>query len=221
MRKWGICASELLTLRCSGWQSMQDMRVDEDAHAKVWQAMQDKETDADAKSTTKEKNWARNECFSPIPSTSFSHILPKPSGHGGQFVLSAYALPSSSLLYSPTFPEFDILNMIPKLIASYFLSAAGKAGQIVSSPLMFYSEDAIHEVCRGSNRCRPRGPFSGLFSGFLACVMPKDSIENKAWAKSRSSALLELSKRQQSALADKQDAIDLLEWKLEQLQVSV
>lgn len=49
--------------------------------------------------------------------------------------------------------------------------------------------------------------------------MPKDSIENKAWAKSRSSALLELSKRQQSALADKQDAIDLLEWKLEQLQV--
>lgn len=126
---------------------MQDMRVDEDAHAKVWQAMEDKETDADAKSTTKEKYWARNECFSPIPSTSFSHILPKPSGHGGQFVISAYALPSSSLFYSPTFPEFDILNTIPKLIVSNFLSFSSRQGRS--------DRDLSPDVLQ--RRCHPRG----------------------------------------------------------------
>jgi hypothetical protein len=102
-------------------------------------------------------------------------------------------------------------------IECYF---AGNLG-VGSSQLMFYSDDAIQEVCSGANRCRPRGPFSGLVSSFFTCWLPVgDASESKSWAKGRAAALLELSKRQQSALLDKQEAIDLLQWKLQQLQVS-
>ncbi|KAH8956291.1 hypothetical protein BDL97_07G032300 [Sphagnum fallax] len=106
---------------------------------------------------------------------------------------------------------------------------------------MFYSDDAIQEAaCSSSsggggvnNRsssscsCRPRGgPLSVIFSSFFNCWLPglhdssRSSLESKAsWAKiTRADALLELSKRQQSALMDKQEAIELLERKLQQLQ---
>ena len=87
-----------------------------------------------------------------------------------------------------------------------------------TSSLLFDSGDAIHDVCSNSGRCRPLGMFSGIFSDFLSCVIPRSSSESTGWTKSRAKALLDLSKRQQSALVDKQDAIDLLEWKLRKLQ---
>ncbi len=117
--------------------------------------------------------------------------------------------------------------------------AAGRLG-LHGSPLMFYSDDAIQEAACSSNSgggvnhrsssscsCRPRGgPLSVIFSSFFNCWLPglhdssSSSLESKAsWAKiTRADALLELSKRQQSALMDKQEAIELLERKLQQLQ---
>ncbi len=114
--------------------------------------------------------------------------------------------------------------------------AAGRLG-LHGSPLMFYSDDAIQEAACSSSSgvnhrsssscsCRPRGgPLSVIFSSFFNCWLPglhesSSSLESKAsWAKiTRADALLELSKRQQSALMDKQEAIELLERKLEQLQ---
>ncbi|CAM6010813.1 unnamed protein product [Sphagnum balticum] len=105
---------------------------------------------------------------------------------------------------------------------------------------MFYSDDAIQEAACSSSSgggvnhrsssscsCRPRGgPLSVIFSSFFNCWLPglhdssSSSLESKAsWAKiTRADALLELSKRQQSALMDKQEAIELLERKLQQLQ---
>jgi hypothetical protein len=83
---------------------------------------------------------------------------------------------------------------------------------------MFDGGDAIHDICSSSGRCRPLGIFSGIFSDFFSCVIPRSSSESTGWTKSRARALLDLSKRQQSALVDKQDAIDLLEWKLRKLQ---
>ncbi len=119
--------------------------------------------------------------------------------------------------------------------------AAGRLG-LHGSPLMFYSDDAIQEAACSSSSgggggvnhrsssscsCRPRGgPLSVIFSSFFNCWLPglhdssSSSLESKAsWAKiTRADALLELSKRQQSALMDKQEAIELLERKLQQLQ---
>ncbi|BBM99639.1 hypothetical protein MPTK1_1g22650 [Marchantia polymorpha subsp. ruderalis] len=85
-----------------------------------------------------------------------------------------------------------------------------------TAPLMFYSDDALREVCQKGAR---RGPFRQIGS-MLGCFFRRgrDTNEKKAWAKSRALALLELSKRQQTALAMKQDTIEMLEWKLEQLQ---
>ncbi|CAM6059579.1 unnamed protein product [Sphagnum tenellum] len=104
---------------------------------------------------------------------------------------------------------------------------------------MFYSDDAIQEAACSSSgggvnhrsssscSCRPRGgPLSVIFSSFFNCWLPglhdssSSSLESKAsWAKiTRADALLELSKRQQSALMDKQEAIEVLERKLQQLQ---
>ncbi len=114
--------------------------------------------------------------------------------------------------------------------------AAGRLG-LHGSPLMFYSDDAIQEAAcssssgggvnhRSSSSCSCRGPLSVIFSSFFNCWLPglhdssRSSLESKAsWAKiTRADALLELSKRQQSALMDKQEAIELLERKLQQLQ---
>jgi len=49
-------------------------------------------------------------------------------------------------------------------------------------------------------------------------MVPRSGSESSGWTKSRAKALLDLSRRQQSALVDKQDAIDLLEWKLRKLK---
>lgn len=87
-----------------------------------------------------------------------------------------------------------------------------------SASLQFGSGDAIHEVCSNSGRCRPLGIFSGFFTDFLACMIPRSNSHLTGWTKSRAKALLDLSKRQQSALVDKQDVIDLLEWKLRKLK---
>ena len=83
---------------------------------------------------------------------------------------------------------------------------------------MFDSGDAVYDVCSNSGRCRPLGIFSGIFSDVFSCVIPRSSSDSTGWTKNRAKALLDLSKRQQLALVDKQDAIDLLEWKLRKLQ---
>ncbi|CAK9198758.1 unnamed protein product [Sphagnum jensenii] len=144
-----------------------------------------------AKPSPQSSSWVRSNCFSPVPSTSFSGAL------------------VDSIDHNPPDHRTGGLH-----------TPRGKLG-MGSSPLTFYSDDAIQEVCSGANRCRPRGPFSGLVSSFFTCWLPVgDASESKSWAKGRAAALLELSKRQQSALLDKQEAIDLLQWKLQQLQAT-
>ncbi|KAL2653058.1 hypothetical protein R1flu_021186 [Riccia fluitans] len=85
-----------------------------------------------------------------------------------------------------------------------------------TAPLMCYSDDALREVCEKGVRRSPLRQISNLLGCFLRRA--RNPSERKAWKKSRALALLELSKRQQSALAMKQDTIEMLEWKLEQLQ---
>ncbi|MCO5560705.1 hypothetical protein L7F22_014323 [Adiantum nelumboides] len=91
-------------------------------------------------------------------------------------------------------------------------------------PLRFYVDDAIHELFSHKQKTgRSRGSTFSLISGLFACWNPtkKGSIRDEARslsASKRVSELLQISKRQQSELADKQDTIDMLEWQLEQMQ---
>ncbi|KAI5062633.1 hypothetical protein GOP47_0023172 [Adiantum capillus-veneris] len=92
-------------------------------------------------------------------------------------------------------------------------------------PLRFYVDDAIHELFSHKQKSgRSKGGAFSLIAGLFACWNPtskKGSIHAEARslsASKRVSELLEISKRQQSELADKQDTIDMLEWQLEQMQ---
>ncbi|KAJ7526841.1 hypothetical protein O6H91_16G025400 [Diphasiastrum complanatum] len=84
------------------------------------------------------------------------------------------------------------------------------------TPIMFSADDDSQELCK-PEKPWPKGPL-GVLTNLISC-WHRRSPKMKAWERRRASALLELSKRQQAALADKQDTIDLLEWQLEQLQV--
>lgn len=90
-------------------------------------------------------------------------------------------------------------------------------------PLRFYVDDAIHELFSQKQKCgrSKGGPFS-LVAGLFACWNPSKKGNNaqvrSLSASKRVAELLEISKRQQSELADKQDTIDMLEWQLEQMQ---
>lgn len=91
-------------------------------------------------------------------------------------------------------------------------------------PLRFYVDDAIHELFNHKQKSsKAKGGAFSLIAGLFACWNPtkKGSIHAEARslsASKRVSELLEISKRQQSELADKQDTIDMLEWQLEQMQ---
>lgn len=101
------------------------------------------------------------------------------------------------------------------MLADIDLSLAGKIRRMGSQ---FDYGDAVNEVCRSAGRCRPQGMFSGFFAEFFTCVVPRSEPSMKSSSRATSRELLDLSKRQQSALVDKQDAIDLLEWKLRKLK---
>ncbi|KAJ7550097.1 hypothetical protein O6H91_07G093300 [Diphasiastrum complanatum] len=79
-----------------------------------------------------------------------------------------------------------------------------------------YCENAVQDLCSRGKSFRPRA-FLSLFANFFNCWHQREP-EERPLPNAKVAALLELSKRQQEQLADKQDTIDMLEWQLEQLQ---
>ncbi|KAH7277370.1 hypothetical protein KP509_39G047600 [Ceratopteris richardii] len=96
--------------------------------------------------------------------------------------------------------------------------------QEMRPPLRFYVDDAIHELFRRKQKSgKSKGSAFSLIAGLFACWNPGKKSSSNAEARSlsaskRVSELLEISRRQQLELADKQDTIDMLEWQLEQMQ---
>ncbi|XP_024530430.1 IRK-interacting protein-like [Selaginella moellendorffii] len=82
---------------------------------------------------------------------------------------------------------------------------------------LFYKEGE-DEACRRPRRRAGlqalRAPL-GVITTLMSCWQQQQQPRDRR----RAAALVELSKRQQAALADKQDTIDMLEWQLEQMQV--
>ncbi|CAM6120646.1 unnamed protein product [Calypogeia fissa] len=88
-------------------------------------------------------------------------------------------------------------------------------------PLMCVDENGGKAVGKDQRKGGKRNPLRQI-GNILGCFLgiKHDNREKKSWEKrSQALALLELSQRQQDALAMKQDTIELLEWKLEQLQL--
>lgn len=116
------------------------------------------------------------------------------------------------------FSQADSALQAPKPSSDSPVRRGSSRMRTIDSPLIFNSGESFHDVISSSGRCRPFGIFTSGFSDLLSCVMPRVSSESTGWTKSRAKALLELSKRQQSALVNQQDAIDMLEFKLRKLQ---
>lgn len=87
-------------------------------------------------------------------------------------------------------------------------------------PLRFSVDDAIQELFGSKTKeTRSRGGAISIVSSLFACWHPRrKSSEAQNSASKRAAELLDISRRQQAELADKQDTIDMLEWQLEQMQ---
>lgn len=84
---------------------------------------------------------------------------------------------------------------------------------------LFARDDNIYDALQIAKSGRPKGPWSGLLSTLFGCVGSKKPSLSREQLERRAKELFELARRQQSALSDKQDTIDLLQWKLRQLQL--
>ncbi|KAH7426005.1 hypothetical protein KP509_11G081000 [Ceratopteris richardii] len=81
-------------------------------------------------------------------------------------------------------------------------------------------DDALRELFRGKSKSKGGASFGGLLTGLFSCWNPRKSSAVDGApisASKRVAALMEISKKQQFELANKQDTIDMLEWQLEQL----
>ncbi|MCO5562964.1 hypothetical protein L7F22_016600 [Adiantum nelumboides] len=92
------------------------------------------------------------------------------------------------------------------------------------APLLSSAPDdvdhALHELFRGKTKAKTGASFGGLLTGLFSCWNPRKSSTSDApiSASKHVAVLLEISKKQQFELANKQDTIDMLEWQLEQMQ---
>ncbi|KAJ7525459.1 hypothetical protein O6H91_17G052200 [Diphasiastrum complanatum] len=113
---------------------------------------------------------------------------------------------------------------IKKGIESWGRKRTKSGGAATESPqkekkLRYTIENSIQTFHSKREGCRCRASPLGLISSVISCwFTPKAEDKNVAEQES-TSALVELSRRQQEALGDKQDTIDMLEWQLEQLQI--
>ncbi|KAJ7514793.1 hypothetical protein O6H91_23G059400 [Diphasiastrum complanatum] len=89
-------------------------------------------------------------------------------------------------------------------------------GTYTESSSGFSGDSAVHDLYVKGKGYRPRA-FLSLFSSFCNCWHQK-AQEADGMPNASVEALVELSRRQQEELADKQDTIDMLEWQLQQLQ---
>lgn len=104
--------------------------------------------------------------------------------------------------------------MVNKMIIANQVSAANS---VLMSSTSDDLDDAIHELFR--NKSKPKGRPLSVLTSMFSCWNPRKALsEAPMSASKRVAALLEISKRQQFELANKQDTIDMLEWQLEQMQ---